>query len=1015
MNVTDALRQQGRTQLLNIFRRFKGDKCLFFERSLHILLNVVLNDDDINKERIEHVFLLENETEVNVSKLYNVSNILFFLRPHFYEIENVFKLIERIAKSESGKLGGGQGGGGKLGGEPPGGGRKYALVFIPYMTPMCQAEILKHNLLDIHIRVIVFPLYFFPLYNDVFSLEIKGLYKEYYVDSDFTSLLMCSFSLMFLQHLFDGVFKSIKSLGHLSHFIVEQLIQLRKEIVSMNFDIQASNKFDEDFLDILNNLQNMQDVRHFQDSGQPPVIPVKYALHKIFLSERARRRRTSSRSPSTRREPLDKGNQKRTTPGKTPPRENKNRGNKSQRGRGAEEEDEAEQGGEDGDRSDDGGEDADHSDGEGDSDNDGNRDDQDNQDHGHAAEGDPPGGSEGAPEEAAEKTLEGEEHTPVEWTRKRNEQSIKREMPSQGTLVETGAAPNEGVNTDSDSDRSGNSRGEGIKRRDTSNSGRDGNKSSSSFGRSGGKREEGMSPSGGHTEGEINRAVQEGRRKGGSRRRPSKGENKRVIKSLQRKKRRDSSEEAYLMDEEYESGSASTGPNFMAKEDNTNFLLKRKDKQKMERRSKKEKSYLQEKLGVSNFNFLLNVSTKIDSCVIIDRKIDMVTPFCTPFTYEGLLDHLFGISNLQIEVPRYIIFNEMSNPGGEDKGEAKWERKEQESQHNSDVLKNMMVRIKLKNSVDVLYNDIKDLSPNKVGFYLHNKASEIQKTYKEKETLKDIEEINTFLKKIKVKHYEHNSLSTHVNLASFILTTMKKEANFNKLKLEDEIIQLNSTSNRTILHNIVQQIQLLIYSNEDIYEVYRLLCLFSVVTNGFSETYTNELKKDILENYGIRELSRINKLHLCNILKHQSKQKFIWSYLRNHFNLLSNEHNDISYVCNGYAPLSVRLIEYMGILKNNMQAFPEIFNLLSGPTLDIVQNAVGYGKFGVDDKGKKALWGGDPEGYKDIVLLFYVGGISYAEIAAIRNLNTHSRGYHYLIFTTEVISSKRLLQELAAP
>ncbi|KJP86758.1 hypothetical protein AK88_03572 [Plasmodium fragile] len=1005
MNVTDALRQQERTQLLNIFKRFKGDKCLFFEQSLHIILNVVLHDDDLNKEHIEHIFLLDNETEINVSKLDKVENVLFFLRPHFYEIENVFKIIERLAKNENDKLGGGQpiGGNTPRGDDNPGGGRKYALVFIPYMTPMCEAEILKHNLLDIHIRVIVFPLYFFPLYKDVFSLEIKGLYKEYYVDGDFTNLLMCSFSLMFLQHLFHGVFKSIKSLGPLSHFIVEQLIQLRKEIVSTNFDIQAPNKFDEDFLDIMTNLQNMQDVRHFRESGQPLVIPVKYALHKIFLSERSSRDTRSTRrrkGSSNSRETLDKGNQEGTASGRETPSggKKKNGAKKSQTSMGTgtdaeqEEEDEAEDGS-----------DGDEEEGGSDGRDEVEDDDVAAHDNRHFDDGENNQHHCDASERA--------EHPTVEQTAIRNEQSIKREMPSEEPLLQTGGVPDEQANTDSASDRSRNSK-ERLKKRDTSNSRRDANTSASSLGKSVLNKEDEMNPSTGPKAGEIKGPVKGEPRKGANPRcHPSKGKTKRVIKPLEKEKN-DSEEEACAVDEDYEeSSSASTGPNFMAKEDNTNFLLKKNEKQKMERKNKREKNYLQEKLGISNFNFLLNVCNKIDTCVIIDRKVDMVTPFCTPFTYEGLLDHLFGISNLQIEVPRYIIFNEMNNAGAETKGE----RKEYESQQNKQALKNMMVRIKLKNSVDVLYNDIKDLSPNQVGLFLHNKASEIQKTYKEKDTLKDIEEINNFLKKIKVKHFEHNSLSTHVNLASFILSTMKKEANFNKLKLEDEIIQLNTTSNRTTLHNIVQQIQLLIYSNEDIYEVYRLLCLFSVVTNGFSETFTNELKKDILEHYGINELTRINKLHVCNILKHQSKQKFIWSHLRNHFNLLSNEQNDISYVCNGYAPLSVRLIEYMGILKNNMQAFPEIFNLLSGPTLDIVQNAVGYGKFGVDKGKNKVPWAEDAEGQKDIVLLFYVGGISYAEIAAIRNLNRHSHTYHYLIFTTEVISSRRLLQGLAAP
>lgn len=35
----------------------------------------------------------------------------------------------------------------------------------------------------------------------------------------------------------------------------------------------------------------------------------------------------------------------------------------------------------------------------------------------------------------------------------------------------------------------------------------------------------------------------------------------------------------------------------------------------------------------------------IDSIIIIDRLVDMVTPFCTQLTYEGLVDEVMGIKN----------------------------------------------------------------------------------------------------------------------------------------------------------------------------------------------------------------------------------------------------------------------------------------------------------------------------------------------------------------------------------
>ncbi|SOS78587.1 vacuolar protein sorting-associated protein 33, putative [Plasmodium sp. gorilla clade G1] len=462
--------------------------------------------------------------------------------------------------------------------------------------------------------------------------------------------------------------------------------------------------------------------------------------------------------------------------------------------------------------------------------------------------------------------------------------------------------------------------------------------------------------------------------------------------------------------------------------DNTKYLMKKKDRDNLEKKNKKEKNYLLEKIGISNFNFLLNVCDNIDSCIIIDRRVDMITPFCTPFTYEGLIDHFFGIDNLQIEIPRYIIFNEENKHVKYDMMENK-DKKECNNNminnnnmnnydnsygnNNNIINKTMKVRVKLKSSVDVLYNDIKDLSQNEIGSFLHKKASDIQKTYKEKDSLKDIEEINQYMRIFKEKHYEHNSLSTHVNIASFILNNIKKEYNFNKLKLEDEIIQLEINTNKNILLSIVKQIQLLIYTNDDIYEVYRLLCLFSILTNGINQNYINELKKDIIEQYGIKELTRLNKLYTCNILKFNNKQKFLWTQLKNNFHLLSNDENDISYVCNGYAPLSVRLIEYMAAFKNNLQVFPEIFNLLNGPTLDIIQNPIGYETLPIQNKTKNNHINlNNTKKKKKNVLLFYIGGISYAEIASIRALNKKNQHYNYLIFTTEIVSSKKFLQSM---
>lgn len=43
--------------------------------------------------------------------------------------------------------------------------------------------------------------------------------------------------------------------------------------------------------------------------------------------------------------------------------------------------------------------------------------------------------------------------------------------------------------------------------------------------------------------------------------------------------------------------------------------------------------------------------SQIDSVVIIDRTVDLITPLITPLTYEALIDELFGIIYSVAQLP----------------------------------------------------------------------------------------------------------------------------------------------------------------------------------------------------------------------------------------------------------------------------------------------------------------------------------------------------------------------------
>ena len=49
----------------------------------------------------------------------------------------------------------------------------------------------------------------------------------------------------------------------------------------------------------------------------------------------------------------------------------------------------------------------------------------------------------------------------------------------------------------------------------------------------------------------------------------------------------------------------------------------------------------------SSSDLLLSSSPQIDSLIVLDRRVDMITPLLTQLTYEGLVDELIGIKNCE--------------------------------------------------------------------------------------------------------------------------------------------------------------------------------------------------------------------------------------------------------------------------------------------------------------------------------------------------------------------------------
>ena len=135
----------------------------------------------------------------------------------------------------------------------------------------------------------------------------------------------------------------------------------------------------------------------------------------------------------------------------------------------------------------------------------------------------------------------------------------------------------------------------------------------------------------------------------------------------------------------------------------------------------------------------------VAALVVMDRKVDMITPMVTPLTYEGLLDDVVGIDCGFIKVDVDTI-----NP-------------EDESEKKAEKQQNEMVALGVNGS-DSLYAEVRNQHVEKFGSFLQNQAMALREShanFTSKGKKKDLSEIHQFVKQIPIFSQNLRSLTNH--------------------------------------------------------------------------------------------------------------------------------------------------------------------------------------------------------------------------------------------------------------
>nr|KJB74758.1 hypothetical protein B456_012G005800 [Gossypium raimondii] len=354
--------------------------------------------------------------------------------------------------------------------------------------------------------------------------------------------------------------------------------------------------------------------------------------------------------------------------------------------------------------------------------------------------------------------------------------------------------------------------------------------------------------------------------------------------------------------------------------------------------------------------------SEINTLILIDREVDMVTPMCSQLTYEGLLDEFLRINNGSVELDSSIM-------GVQQEG------------------KKMKVPL---NSSDKLFKEIRDLNFEVVVQVLRQKATSMKQDYTEMTTTNQtVSELKDFVKKL-------NSLpemTRHINLAQHLQTFTSKPSFLAKLDMEHTIIE---TSSYDICFDYIEE---MIHKQEPLVNVLRLLILFSVTNSGLPKKHFDYLRRELLHSYGFEHMATLNNLEKAGLLKKQ-ESKSNWLTVKRALQLVVEDTdtanpNDIAYVFSGYAPLSIRLVQHA--VRSGWRAMEEILKLLPGPHTETKRLGFASSPSFATLQGASNGLDKIADGRRSLVLVVFVGGVTFAEIAALRFLSAQdcmcSTGY----------------------
>ncbi|KAH8238151.1 hypothetical protein KR032_000133 [Drosophila birchii] len=394
----------------------------------------------------------------------------------------------------------------------------------------------------------------------------------------------------------------------------------------------------------------------------------------------------------------------------------------------------------------------------------------------------------------------------------------------------------------------------------------------------------------------------------------------------------------------------------------------------------------------------------VDQLILLDRSIDLLSPLATQLTYEGLIDEFYGIRQNKLMLPSEHFPSDVGLAGVAGGSIGNGSRVDESQSLLGDGEKKTI----MLHSGETLYAELRNKHFNEVTKLLARKAREIHAQMHATSQDKSVKEIKSFVENLLPQLMaQKKATSEHTAIAGLLHEQVNAVAFADDLAAEQEFMVCAD------LDKPSAYIEDQIASKAELRRVLRLICLQCAASSGLKEKLLNHYKRELIQVYGLEVLLTISNLEKAGLL-HQQTESRAYAVLRKTLHLTVDDNvevepKDISYVHSFYAPLTARLVEH-SLKPLGWQSLKSQINNLPGPTFEDFQaQLVGIGgRHPGPTVAEKSLLH-----VPRVVLVCFVGGCTFAEVAALRFLAAQEdNNVEFLIATTKIINKHSFLDSL---